>query len=223
MPRKPSQTHPLREIRAAAGLSQNQFAQLLGISAEMLKSIENRRARLSNTLAMKVKFHTGCEIGQQPDGKGGVCYVVFAVSSNSWSPYTKADFEEHRQWLKGANTMNHEGSALAAIRCIDLLFAAAQRRSPATMAAIRSDFEQFVTHVLAQYGLSPFVEGYLREEWEKIDGSIDPEQTARAFGLFPLVQAQRFPSRLERRPAPDDSRPECGRPMENLPCGEPEK
>lgn len=61
MARPPSFLHPVRRVRDITGTSQWEFARLIGISSDTLKSIENAQIPLSDDIALRIFSETGAE------------------------------------------------------------------------------------------------------------------------------------------------------------------
>jgi transcriptional regulator with XRE-family HTH domain len=62
MPRKPTQKHPIRDLRAIINKSQKAFAEIIGINPGTLKRIENNDLKLSRKIATRIFAETGADI-----------------------------------------------------------------------------------------------------------------------------------------------------------------
>ena len=62
MPRKPTQKHPIRDLRVIIQKSQKSFAQTIGINPGTLKRIENNDLKLSRKIATRIFAETGADI-----------------------------------------------------------------------------------------------------------------------------------------------------------------
>src|SRR5439155_3753099 len=71
MPRKPTQKHPIRDLRAIIQKSQKAFAQMIGINPGTLKRIENNdpKLKLSRRIATRIFAETGADIDSLLRGK----------------------------------------------------------------------------------------------------------------------------------------------------------
>jgi len=197
MPRKSSRpTHPLRTIRIAAKLSQEKFAKKLGVSKDTILSIECGRLKMSNELALKVKFHTGCQIKSERNSDGRLEHSITTISDQTLGEYTHEDFEQHEQMRSESAQIAFASSVRGAGRSVDLLLRAAQRRSLATAQSVRVDLERFIVRIFADYDLSAFLEGLFREECAQEEG-LNAAEAVKSFASVPLVLSLRFRSRLE--------------------------
>jgi len=195
MPRKPSFHHPLRDVRTAAGLTQDQLARLLGVSRATILSIENGRLKMWNELALKVRAQTGCALTRKPGKDGRQHYEITNRSAQTLRRYTKDDFEEHRKVSTPYEEDLPEQIA-AARRCCHLLLSAAARRRDGTLAAILHDFEHFAVKSFELYRLAPEFEGMLREDWLPCNKeTLNIKTVVRNFPLAPLSTA--YPFQLE--------------------------
>src|SRR5258708_27885328 len=59
MAKKPKTTTPLRQVRECSGLSQKEFASLVGINPHLYHSLELGRASLTGENAYRIFDHTG--------------------------------------------------------------------------------------------------------------------------------------------------------------------
>ncbi len=88
MPRRPTRTHPLREIRNALGFSQTKFTHLIGVTTSTVKRIENGQLKISQELTGRTLLATGVIIVETDVGpKTIVC---------TGEPYTKESFQNWR-------------------------------------------------------------------------------------------------------------------------------
>lgn len=123
-------------------------------------------------------------------------YKVVNRSPHTLSEYTSNDFKEHREALREFEEQDFEERAAAASRCIDLILRAAGRRKDATVLAILTDFEQFITKIFETYQLSPQLEGLLRE-WPASGPEIKVDRHLKSFPIAPLSTAWSFPTPRE--------------------------
>ena len=182
----------------ATGLTQEQFARRLGVSKDTVLSIENRRLKMSSELALKVKFHTGCQIKTEQCTNGHWEHSVEPISENTCTEYTQEDFKEHDQLRSNSMAATFTNSLRGAGRSIDLLLHAALRRNLATAQSIRTELEQFWIRIFADYGLEPELRDLLKEEWNE-ETDLKITAAVKRFGSIPLALSVQFPSSLERK------------------------
>jgi len=202
MPRKPaSPPHALRHIRQAAGKTQQEFAEILGVSRETILSIELGRMKMPSDLALKVRVETGCCLSEKQGPRGKRVFDVKAIAADTMKPYTPADFHEHRESMSDFYNSN-PGELLAvceaAVRAIDLLIHSAQRRGGGVMLAFVKDFEIFLAKSFESFGLAPFFSGYVAEQFGT-DGR--KKFAALNFPLAPLSTAFSYASSVEEEAA----------------------
>lgn len=203
MPRKPKFDHPLRHIRKAANLTQEQFAKLLGISKDTIQSIENDRLKMSSELALKVRHQTGCSLSGEENKEGRTVYKISAYSPHTLKPYTAQDYNEHRELLRQFSEKDFEERVIAAVRCMDLLLRSASRQSNGTVLAILNDFEQFVSKSFETYHLDSHLNGLLRDTWNQIERA-EIDLHVKTFPRAPLGTAWRFKAPFEQPGWPEE-------------------
>ena len=93
MPRKPRYSHPLRQIRNAAGLSQIEMGRLVNLSKSLIQKIENGQKKMISATVFRVKEAMGCDLIK--DSSGVHSLAVF----RDGRPYTKIHFDDHRAHL----------------------------------------------------------------------------------------------------------------------------
>jgi hypothetical protein len=169
------------------------------VSKDTILSIENGRLKMSSELALKVKFHTGCQIKTERGTDGHWKHSIAPISENTWAEYTEEDFKEHEQMRSHSTGASFAMSLRGAGRSIDLLLHAALRRDLATAQSIRIELEQFLIRIFADYGLEPELRGLLNEEWNKEENDLNITAAAKRFASIPLGLSVQFPSSLERK------------------------
>ena len=110
MPRLPSHVHPLRNLREKLGMTQPEFGQLLDVSAETIKSVENGRLELSPRLAEAIAEQTDLDllsvtwIWQQRENSGDGLedflkknFKMVLEEEQRLEEYTKEKFESRRK------------------------------------------------------------------------------------------------------------------------------
>jgi transcriptional regulator with XRE-family HTH domain len=95
VPRRPKFTNPLRVVRDALGMSQPQFAGILGISASYLQAIELGQRDLRDDLADEIMLRYGVDaesvkrkrgMPRHLIGSNAAHYTLLTASSKSWMP-----------------------------------------------------------------------------------------------------------------------------------------
>ena len=168
------------------------------MSKDTILSIETGRLKMSSELALKVKFHTGCQIKTERSTDGHWEHSIAPISENTWAEYTEEDFKEHEQMRSHSTGASFAMSLRGAGRSIDLLLHAALRRDLATAQSIRIELEQFLIRIFADYGLEPELRGLLNEEWNRGENDLNIT-AAKRFASIPLGLSVQFPSSLERK------------------------
>lgn len=153
MPKKPEKKRHLTQLREALGLSQSQFAERLGVSASMIKKVEEGTRPGSDDLKARIYAETGRmffnkdEPGYSPDGH---------------VDYTKA---EHEAWLKEVqfDTRTAAAAARLVLRQVELMLIAAARPD------VQKSYQAFngllvaIERVKAEFRLARHIEAELRD------------------------------------------------------------
>jgi len=99
MPRPPKdKNNPLRQVRQITGLSQADFAKLVGVSKDTIQSVENWRLRLSLDVAHKIRYRVGCFITRKKEKDGSVTYGVTTRAAGL--EFTRETFEQRQKVLR---------------------------------------------------------------------------------------------------------------------------
>ena len=153
----------IRELRRILGLTQGQFATLIGASKDTIASWETGRNPLSPPLARRIALVTGVEERSllQPDGelraKHGVPPKRYTVEE--FKQYRKrfwgqsAEESVRRQWRPCADTL-------------ELLFMAAAGNTesgPARLPGVVDSFIQWCQQAREDFGLGPAIEAELAQ------------------------------------------------------------
>jgi len=172
MPRPPKFQHPLRKIRAIAGLTQIELARLVGVSKETIEKVENDKLSISERLGLKLQLMLGCIVSRHRDKKGRVVFTVEPKLPISGAPYTSSHFQAHS---KRFGSLGEPVSVIfpdGAAKATSLIFMAAMKAGK--FAALRVEFEQFAMKALGDHQLRDFLEktleseGYSRKKAEEI-------------------------------------------------------
>lgn len=195
MPRKPKFIHTVRRIREIAGFpNQRSFAEYLGISPALLLSIENGRRSLTNEMASRVHWLTGCSIGQLIDG-----HHDQPPRDDGGRPFTRAHFDAHREFLgeyAKEDFLRSRVRAMAfwtwtllrAARLRDLSGAGRHgksRRRPHTTLIVAHRAARALAEVAQEFELAPEIARVLRaygevKKFEEPDGPGDWRRQLRA-------------------------------------------
>jgi DNA-binding XRE family transcriptional regulator len=94
----------LKNLRGILAKNQPQFAELVGVSADLIKSVESGRAPVTRKLGAKIQLATGATIGESKvtaQGFGPYQPLKGNAAISAWTRkggalFTLAAFEEHR-------------------------------------------------------------------------------------------------------------------------------
>jgi hypothetical protein len=126
MARPPSFDHPLRIVAKIIGKNQSQMAEMLGLSAETIKSICAGRLAISEEVSHRIKVATGANI--RP-GK----ITVTTTATDVWGDaYTSKSFERAKKEL---NSAEWEIQTVELASSVSLLIEAATRADKANAVA----------------------------------------------------------------------------------------
>lgn len=168
---------------------------MLGISKDLVLSVELWRVDMSEDLELKIRQQTGCVPLRTKRAKPRPSQKVFAFGNedDAEREYTGADFELYQRHMQEFAELECDDHALAAARCIHLLVRAAKRRSGGFVLSICKDFERFVMNAYEQYRLNPYVTALARDEtFRYIGRDGDPEGSIRGFATMPLSASISF-------------------------------
>jgi transcriptional regulator with XRE-family HTH domain len=131
----------LQNLRKIIDKNQEQFAELVGVSTSLIKSVECGRASFTRKLGTKIQIATGATIGEsRVAAKGFGPYEPLKGNAviSKWTrrgpvPFTRADFEDHltsrrperiddmvdllKKLVKAADQPGHRRGKLLGLRC----------------------------------------------------------------------------------------------------------
>lgn len=163
MPRKPTNQHPLRQVREIAGLTQAQLAKRIGVATVTIQKIENGNLPMTREVAEKIHGQLGCHVAVTSASDGEQAWSVLAKAlreDGSFSPYTHADYrvaEERRAEFAGQVDTCLEGLS-SALRVV--LEGGARSRQ---LSALKIEIEGAMAGWIEKYGLEPSMVGWLRD------------------------------------------------------------
>lgn len=153
MPRKPKHGHPIRQLRNIIGVSQRDFARLLGLSSSALQRIELGSLKLSERVAYQIAAVTGANPRT----------LSTSLKSHSGGPYRKEHYEAiaattlsraaQHQSIYMAKELGHR---------ITLLLTAAQQWR--RLQPVLSDLWDSIEKIRARYALSTLTNELLRKD-----------------------------------------------------------
>jgi len=108
MAKQPKQTSPLRQVRECSGLSQKEFAHLLGINPHLYHSLELRRASLTEENAYRVFDHTGAAPSTLDPRRNAIARAVDGApySDKAWKAWQKYLGKERLHWAQTNHLLN---------------------------------------------------------------------------------------------------------------------
>jgi transcriptional regulator with XRE-family HTH domain len=148
----------VRALRKIIGLTQAQFAVLIGVSKDAVVSWEIGRNELSATFARRIALVTGV------DGRTLRLGVSVPLSPDADAHvYTKEDFERHQQ-TEWSGTDEAQAERLA--RCqdtLELLFRAAGDPPRQRLPGLMDSFRQWCEGAREDFKLGPAIDGQLAQ------------------------------------------------------------
>jgi transcriptional regulator with XRE-family HTH domain len=162
---KAKRNEALRELRKIIGLSQGEFAALIGSSKDAVASWEIGRSRLSPPFERRIALATGVDEAALRRGRGPLTtYIPFG----GHPPFTAEAFERHRKTYWGRSDEaaarqyhKHCGDALGL-----LLLAAAQPgrgKQPTRLPAVVDSFVQWCEQTRKDFRLEAGVDAQLAQ------------------------------------------------------------
>jgi transcriptional regulator with XRE-family HTH domain len=131
---KKTPNRSLRRLREILGKNQQDFAGMLGVSVDLIKSLECGRAVLTDKMAMRILFSTGARVGVWRKGSKPAVLEPFIDGTvlNAWlkAPYTLGDFERHQQ-RRGSDQKSADVALGEVMPELKALFHAAAKPGPA--------------------------------------------------------------------------------------------
>lgn len=108
MAKRPKQTTPLRQVRECSGLSQKEFASLVGINLHLYHSLELGRASLTEENAYRIFDHTGAAPSTLDRRCNGIALAADGspYSDKAWKAWQKYLGKEHLHWAQTNHLLN---------------------------------------------------------------------------------------------------------------------
>lgn len=169
--------HPVRIVRDATGMTQEEFARFLGVSRCYLANVEVRRKPFTSELQRKVATFAGAWIPMDEDGEAGAPVSIAGWSATDaggkpepWlglgdpKPYERRDWERWRGDWKGKSggepALRFDGEEEGLAFWLVVLIAGGERAGAAH--AVRAEILHAMERIRADYGLGPHIDGILR-------------------------------------------------------------
>jgi len=168
MPRKPSVITPLRRVREAAGLTQQQLADRIGVAKDTVEKTENNRLKISHDTAVKIRHQLGCSLGIKTDKTTG--RKVWNVSTKklrndgSWTNYTAEDYASHKELLDEISTEKDGDWEDALAGAVTLVVEAARKARRLHAAGVA--MECAIAGLIDSFKLESHVAAVLRDEYD---------------------------------------------------------
>ena len=108
MPKKPKTTTPLRQVRECSGLSQKEFANLVGINPHLYHSLELGRASVTAENAYRTFEHTGAAPSTLDHRRNAIALAADGspYSEKAWKAWQKYLGKEHLHWAQTNSLLN---------------------------------------------------------------------------------------------------------------------
>jgi transcriptional regulator with XRE-family HTH domain len=151
VPKKPPKESDLTKVRKGLGLSQPDFARRLGVSASMIKKLEEGKRRMTQDLQARIYAETGITFIN-----GDVCNESFSYSK-----------EDHTEWLTETR-FNKRGAEIAArmiAKLAELMFDAASHPNVQKSLQVFNALLQSVERIKDEFQLDPHIEALLRDRY----------------------------------------------------------
>jgi len=181
MPRKPTQKHPIRDLRKLIGKSQCGFAQTIGINPGKLKRIENNDLALSPKIARRIRLEAGVDDKQLLAGR---------LRSVWGDKYT---LRHHEQWKSRYFQQDEQIAKTEAMKLaplIDILFRASVKRS--RLWQVSEAMIEALNECVEGFDLRPVVDAIL-VRYKTL--SVDKKRGAQWYPWFPQGRGDLFARR----------------------------
>lgn len=149
MPKKPRKEGALTIIRKGLGLSQSEFGRQLGVSASMIKKLEEGKRALSQDVQARVYAETGVMLVN-----GGVLDETFTYSK-----------KEHTEWLAETQLNQQTAQYMTRMlaRLIELMLTSASRPGVQKSFQVFNALLQALENTKNEFHLEKNIEAELRE------------------------------------------------------------
>ena len=157
MPRPNKKRHPVKLVREAIGLSQKEFAAVVGHSKDTIQAIEIGRHNPSLALAEKIFVQTGAI----PNTLRKIHTTPLDIEGE---PYTRDSYE---RWTRTINSRNARlpGRERGAIKYLNWLVATLQYAAlrAGKLFAVQYQLDRQVAELVRQFGLKRNIVGLLKD------------------------------------------------------------
>lgn len=150
-------------LREILGLTQSDFARLIGVSLDLIKGIETGRNRLTQPVAARIFVATGADVQSLLKGKGKVKYLHGGIDYRE---------EHYKDWASHVSAMPKE-HVLATFHSVigphmQLLLLAAARTMRGgkvrnRLASLLDSWARWEADVVESFGLKPQINEVIRE------------------------------------------------------------
>lgn len=162
-PTKPNKYLPA--LRAILGLSQIEFAQLLGVSPDLIGSIEIGRAKLSRKVHLRIYLATGCSgFPLVVDCIHGLDYESDQLRDHAFEPYTLDSFRAWKQLTTEAVADEMLKPILAGISVIFQAACKERRGKRGKLFPLALSLEEWVFDAMEAFDLGREIEAVLKEK-----------------------------------------------------------
>jgi len=165
--RVPSKVHPLHDARQITGLTQEQFAQKIGISTPMLKLIEQSRRPLTNRTKDAIHLLTGID---------PLSWNKKKLQSTLGDPFNRKTYDLWQMVRENENEDAPKRVLNDRIKALELIGMLMQRESKGVL--WEHEFRQFILKTVQHYHLAKPLAALKREIEQS--GAKWPEQAFAA-------------------------------------------
>jgi transcriptional regulator with XRE-family HTH domain len=183
-PTKAEKGSAVKTIREIAGMTQAEFARMIGGSLDTVKSWESNRNSLSPQFETRILLATGA--GIQPDGSVRTHWRVGTASGLAGKPFSRPAFNFWRANVARSDDQTAETYAKRGAEALALVLAAAGRAERGRrdkLPSLWQSFEEWLVQVTEDFQLAPAIEqlprgqGFYWRMWRKPPGN--PKRPSR--------------------------------------------
>lgn len=156
MPRKPRFSHPVRQVRTCLGLSQTDFAKLIGCSTVAVQRIENGSLRLSPQRAITILEATGADPVSLLEGPDALALDTRGL------PYTK-EAHTFSQKVPGYDGKEMRQLLLKLFHQLQLLLVASNRGGRLKTYVVNSTLQNALKNLADDFDLTKIIHRILIE------------------------------------------------------------
>lgn len=157
----------VKNLRSILGQTQAQFADFIGVSLDLIKSIECGRKPLSPAVAQRIQFSTGARTPGLLAGNG-------EILDRAHKPYTRDSYDSWTKILVGESSEEVARGQFDQVKgWIELLFLASARHHKNRLPAVWMSLVEWLDHAREDFGLGPEITALLKKRSPSKDSWLD--------------------------------------------------